>query len=161
MNDVGKPLLRRDLGFAAVALGTVAGALIVGQLATFPNLAPWYAGLAKPSFNPPNWIFGPVWTVLYLLMAFAAWRVLRLPGRTSARRLALTLFFLQLALNVAWSFMFFSPIAHCLACSISYPNGYRLLRLRPSFTRSIGSRLCVFYLLWRGSLLPSSSTSRF
>jgi translocator protein len=108
MNGVGKPLLRRDLGFAAVALGTVAGALIVGQLATFPNLAPWYAGLAKPSFNPPNWIFGPVWTVLYLLMAFAVWRVLRLPGRTSARRLALTLFFLQLALNVAWSFMFFS-----------------------------------------------------
>jgi translocator protein len=108
MNAVDKPTLRRDLGYAAVALGAAAGALIAGELATFPNLAPWYAGLAKPAFNPPNWIFGPVWTVLYLLMAFALWRVLRLPGRTLARRLALTLFFLQLALNVGWSFMFFS-----------------------------------------------------
>ncbi len=108
MKAVDKPLLRRDLGFAAVALGAVAGASIVGQLATFPNLAPWYAGLAKPSFNPPNWIFAPVWTILYLLMAFAVWRVLRFPERSSARRLALTLFFLQLALNAAWSLMFFS-----------------------------------------------------
>ncbi len=108
MKAVDKPLLRRDLGFAAVALGAVAGALIVGQLATFPNLAPWYAGLAKPSFNPPNWIFAPVWTILYLLMAFAVWRVLRLPERSWTRRLALTLFFLQLALNAAWSLMFFS-----------------------------------------------------
>ncbi len=97
MNAVDKRLLRHDLGSAAVASGAVAGALIVGQLATFPNLVPWYAGLAKPAFNPPNWIFGPVWTVLYLLMAFAVWRVLRLPGRTSARRLALTLFFLSSA----------------------------------------------------------------
>jgi benzodiazapine receptor len=107
MKDADKPLLRRDLGFAAIALGAVAGALIVGQLATFPNLVPWYAGLAKPSFNPPNWIFAPVWTILYLLMAFAVWRVLRLPERCWARHLALTLFFLQLALNAAWSVMFF------------------------------------------------------
>jgi benzodiazapine receptor len=108
MKAAEQPLLRRELGFAAIALGAAAGALIVGQLATFPNLAPWYAGLAKPSFNPPNWVFAPVWTVLYLLMAFAVWRVLRLPERSWARRLALSLFFLQLALNVAWSFMFFS-----------------------------------------------------
>lgn len=97
----------RDLGFAVLAVVAVAAASVVGQLATFPNLAPWYASLIKPSFSPPNWIFGPVWTALYVLMAFSVWRILRLPEASAARRLAVTLFFLQLALNAAWSWMFF------------------------------------------------------
>jgi translocator protein len=97
----------RDLGFGAVAIIAVAMASTVGQLATYPNLARWYAGLVKPSFNPPNWIFAPVWTTLFVLMAFAVWRVLRLPEASAARRLALSLFFIQLALNAAWSLMFF------------------------------------------------------
>ena len=98
---------RHDLGFGAMAIVAVAAASVVGQLATYPNLAPWYAGLVKPSFNPPNWVFAPVWTTLYVLMAFAVWRILRLPEASAARRLALTLFFAQMALNAAWSWMFF------------------------------------------------------
>ena len=98
---------RHDLGFGAMAIIAVAAASGIGQLATYPNLAPWYAGLVKPSFNPPNWVFAPVWTTLYVLMAFAVWRILRLPEASAARRLALTLFFVQLALNAAWSWMFF------------------------------------------------------
>ncbi len=90
-----------------LALAAVVAASLLGQLATFPNLAPWYAGLAKPAFNPPNWIFAPVWTALYLLMAFAGWRILR-QRPSPARRTALVLFFGQLALNVAWSWMFFA-----------------------------------------------------
>ncbi len=66
----------------------------------------WYAQLAKPAWNPPNWIFGPVWTALYLMMAVAAWRVWRLGGFGRQRR-PLTLFFVQLALNAAWSPIFF------------------------------------------------------
>lgn len=97
----------RDLVFAVVAIFAVATASVIGQLATYPNLAPWYAGLVKPSFNPPNWVFAPVWTMLYVLMAIALWRILRLPEVFAARRLALTLFFVQLALNAAWSWMFF------------------------------------------------------
>jgi translocator protein len=99
--------MKRNLGFAALAIISVAVASILGQLATYPNLAPWYAGLAKPSFNPPNWVFGPVWTTLYVLMAFALWRVLRLPASPERRR-ALLLFYLQLVLNAAWTWMFFA-----------------------------------------------------
>src|SRR5476649_1935056 len=98
----------RDLGFGFLAIIAVAATLVVGQLATYPNLAPWYAGLVKPSFNPPNWVFGPVWTTLYLLMAFAVWRILRLAAASVERRWALGLFFAQLALNAAWSWMFFA-----------------------------------------------------
>src|SRR5450755_1844144 len=98
---------KRDVAFAVFAVGAVAATSILGQIATYPNLAPWYAGLAKPSFNPPNWVFAPVWSTLYVLMAFAVWRILRLPQVSAARQLALSLFFIQLALNAAWSWMFF------------------------------------------------------
>jgi translocator protein len=92
---------------AILAAGLVFFDSLLGQLATFPNLVPWYASLAKPSFNPPNFIFGPVWTLLYALMAFAFWRILILPQQPG-RRLAIGLFLAQLALNVIWSFAFFA-----------------------------------------------------
>lgn len=99
--------LIRDGGLLALAVICVAAASVIGQLATYSNLTPWYAGLVKPAFNPPNWIFAPVWTTLYVLMAFAVWRVLRLRRKTPARRLGLFLFFAQLALNASWPWMFF------------------------------------------------------
>ena len=97
---------------AAISILPVVAAILLGQAATFPNLAPWYAHLAKPSFNPPNWIFGPVWTTLYALMAIAVWPVLG--SRDPGKRTALTLFFLQLAFNIAWSWMFFAAQAPLL-----------------------------------------------
>jgi translocator protein len=98
----------RNLGYGFLAIVAVAATSVVGQFATYPNLAPWYAGLVKPSFNPPNWVFGQVWTTLYLLMVFAVWRILRLPAGSAERRWALSLFFAQLTLNAAWSWMFFA-----------------------------------------------------
>ena len=89
----------------ALSVLPVVAAVLLGQAATYPNLAPWYAGLAKPSFNPPNWIFGPVWITLYVLMAIAVWRVLG--ASAPQKRAALNLFFVQLALNAAWSWLFF------------------------------------------------------
>ena len=103
-----KPSRRRDISLGAFAVGVVAIASIAGQFATYPNLIPWFAGLKKPSFNPPNWVFGPVWTALYVIMAFALWRILRITESSAAHRLALFLFFIQLTLNAAWSWMFFA-----------------------------------------------------
>lgn len=66
----------------------------------------WYAELNKPSWNPPNWIFGPVWTALYIMMAVAAWRVW-LRGGWNAQRTPLRLFLIQWALNALWTPLFF------------------------------------------------------
>ena len=80
---------------------------LLGARWTAPEIPTWYHTLTKPSFNPPNWLFGPVWTTLYLLMAIAAWRVMGAPP-SSLRTAALTLFGVQLALNLSWSWIFFN-----------------------------------------------------
>lgn len=87
--------------FAAAAIG---GAL------TAQSVGGWYQTLAKPAWNPPDWVFGPVWTLLYFLMGVAAWLVWRRSGWTEARW-ALLLFGVQLALNVIWSGLFFAAQA--------------------------------------------------
>jgi translocator protein len=76
----------------------------LASLWTMPALRPWYTDLTKPRWTPPNWLFGPVWTILYVLMAIAAWLVWRQVGLTAA---PMRLFLLQLLLNVAWSALFF------------------------------------------------------
>jgi tryptophan-rich sensory protein len=78
----------------------------VGSLFTARSVGTWYVALAKPSWTPPSWLFGPVWTVLYLLMGAAAWLVWRREGLAAAAG-PLSLFLAQLALNAAWSFLFF------------------------------------------------------
>jgi len=83
-----------------------AGATVLGSIWTSSSVGTWYAELRKPSFNPPNWIFAPVWSALYFLMALSAWLVWR-RGDWGGAKLALTLFFVQLTLNVAWSGLFF------------------------------------------------------
>lgn len=94
--------------FAIVICFATAG---LGSALTTPGLEPWYAGINKPSFNPPNWIFGPVWTVLFLAMAVALWRIWRVvpidAQSALMRRKALIAFGVQLALNVTWSASFF------------------------------------------------------
>jgi benzodiazapine receptor len=90
----------------ALFVGLCLGIGALGAAVTATSVKTWYAELAKPSFNPPNEVFGPVWTVLYVLMAVAAWRVWRVADRQTARG-PLTLFALQLALNLGWSVAFF------------------------------------------------------
>lgn len=78
----------------------------LGSTATVSSVGTWYPSLLKPAWNPPSWVFGPVWSVLYLLMAVAAWRVWRHTEHPQ-RRPALTWYFAQLALNALWSLLFF------------------------------------------------------
>ena len=66
----------------------------------------WYESLAKPDWNPPNWLFGPVWTLLYVMIGTSGWLVWREAGFAGARW-ALSIFALQIALNAAWSWLFF------------------------------------------------------
>lgn len=93
----------RDAGHLA---GWLLLTLAAAALGSFFMPGEWYAQLKKPAWNPPNWIFGPVWTVLYALMAVAAWLVWRRGGWRSQRR-ALGWFLGQLALNALWSPLFF------------------------------------------------------
>lgn len=91
------------------AFGLVGWLLLCFAAAAFGSLflpGEWYAQLRKPTWNPPSWIFGPVWTALYTMMAFAAWLVWG-RGGFAAQRGPLGLFLLQLLLNASWSPLFF------------------------------------------------------
>jgi translocator protein len=93
------------LGLAAFVAACLFVAGIGGAI-TGLTVNDWYQELAKPPFNPPSWVFAPVWTALYVLMAVAAWRVW-LQADSAARRPALTVFAVQLCLNLLWSCLFF------------------------------------------------------
>lgn len=101
------------LGF--ILLVAVVSAL--GGAVTSTSVTTWYADLDKPSWTPPGWLFGPVWTLLYAMLAVVAWRLWPQRHASPAARLTLKLWFVQLALNSAWSFLFFglrSPLAGLL-----------------------------------------------
>lgn len=87
------------LGFVLVCQG----AGLLGSIPTFRAIPTWYATLRRPAGTPPNWVFGPVWTVLYLLMAIAAWLCWTKVGFANWA----VPFWVQLALNVLWSWLFF------------------------------------------------------
>jgi len=80
---------------------------IVGAVFTAPAIPTWYASLVKPSFTPPGWLFGPVWTTLYALMGIAAFIVWRRGLAVAGVKAALLLFVVQLLLNALWSPVFF------------------------------------------------------
>jgi len=86
--------------------GWLALSFAVASIGAFFMPGEWYAGLKKPSWNPPNWLFGPVWTALYTIMAIAAWLVWK-NGNSPARRLALCFFMAQIFFNALWSPLFF------------------------------------------------------
>jgi tryptophan-rich sensory protein len=91
-------------------IGCIIGVELIGNIgsfATFNQITTWYAALNKPSFNPPNFLFGPVWTILFALMGIALYLVWSHSGDKKEVKSALALFAIQLMLNVLWSFVFF------------------------------------------------------
>lgn len=131
--------------FVALCLGI--GAL--GASVTATSVSTWYTEIAKPSFNPPNAVFAPVWTTLYVLMAVAAWRVWRRADRDTARG-PLTLFGLQLALNLGWSVAFFGLRDIGFAVGVILALDLAVLTTILLFRRIDGpaALLLVPYLAW-------------
>lgn len=135
-----RPILALVAFFVLVALAASFGAQF--------GPGAWYAGLAKPSWNPPNWLFGPVWTALYIAIAVAGW----LAWKRSGERLTpvLGLWIAQLALNATWSWLFFGlrrpdlalvDILALLACIVAFVVMAR--RLSPAASWLFGP-----YALW-------------
>lgn len=91
---------------AGVVLACEAAGLL-GSVFTFSQIPTWYAALNQPSFNPPSWVFGPVWTTLYALMGIALYLVWEKGIKNLKVREAVIFFAVQLTLNVAWSVIFF------------------------------------------------------
>ena len=143
-DDDPKRARRRPLlYFLLITLAVGASASVF----TEPSIPTWYAGLVHPAFAPPNWVFAPVWTTLYVVMAYAAWRVWRVTGLKSVEMLA---FAIQLAFNFAWSAIFFA--AHQIAAAL---GEIILLDLAILYTTllflrrdKIAGLLMVPYLAW-------------
>ena len=127
------------LSFAASAVGAIASI----QAKSF------YSQLTQPAWAPPSWLFGPVWTLLYALMAIAAWLVWR-SGGFRTNRIALSLFFGQLILNAFWSWLFFAWQLGALAFADIIILWGLSLATRISFwrVRPLAGALLIPYLLW-------------
>lgn len=127
-----------------VALPLLIGAGVGGLF----QPGPWYDELAKPSWNPPSWVFGPVWTALYVLMGVAAWLVWDRHGRSA--RGALTLFVVQLLFNAAWSAIFFGLQSPGLAFAEILVLWALIVATTVAFwrLRAVAGGLMLPYLAW-------------
>lgn len=132
-----------------VSIVTCFGAAAIGGLATTQGLDAWYATLAKPTWNPPNWIFAPVWTLLYLMMSVSVWMVWR-GGGFGIAKWAIVCFGIQLALNSFWSVLFFGwqqpgwAALEIIALWIAIAITIWLFRKHSS----VAAALLIPYLLW-------------
>lgn len=131
-----------------VAIPLLVGFL--GSLLTTPSIDTWYAALNKPAFNPPNWIFGPVWTTLFILMGVALFLVLKEGRDNKYFKAACFSFGAQLFLNIYWSFLFFFAKEPSLAfwgiislISMIVVNFYYFFQIKKS-----AAYLLIPYLAW-------------
>jgi tryptophan-rich sensory protein len=145
----------RDRSLAAQFLGLLAWIILcfaaagVGGLLTASSVKDWYQTLAKPAWTPPDWVFGPVWSTLYLMMAVAAWLVWR-RANWSLTRGALALFGIQLGLNVAWSGFFFGLQRPGLALAELFLLLVAIAATTAAFRHvsRLSAALMMPYLLW-------------
>ena len=122
----------------------------IGSFFTTPSIPTWYATLNKPFFNPPNWLFAPVWTILFILMGLAVFLVWQKGVKEKAVKNALIIFFLQLFFNILWSFLFFklqSPFWALIGIIILW---FLILLSLIKFWRinRVAGGLLIPYLLW-------------
>ena len=139
----------RDWIALALFLALCLGVGAVGAVIVQTSVSTWYADLVKPSFNPPDAVFGPVWTVLYAMMAVAAWRIWLTADRETSRG-PLTLFALQLGLNLGWTLVFFGlqKTDSALATIVVLDVGVTVTTLAFRTVDRIAAFLMMPYLAW-------------
>jgi tryptophan-rich sensory protein len=144
-----RPSLARQLAWLFGLLTICFAAAGIGGVLTSTSVGDWYQALEKPRWTPPDWVFGPVWSVLYALMGIAAWFVWRKGGWTASRT-SLLLFGVQLVLNVAWSAIFFALRSPGLAMAEIVILWLAIVATAISFwgRSSIAALLFVPYLAW-------------
>jgi len=98
---------KNDYFLLILSISTSLAAGAIGSLFTATDPGSWYALINKPVFNPPNWIFAPIWTSLFILMGIALFLVWRQGWRRAEVRKGLKMFFIQLGFNIIWSYFFF------------------------------------------------------
>ncbi|WP_435157517.1 TspO/MBR family protein [Haladaptatus sp. DFWS20] len=114
----------------ATATGVVVACVLLGAaggLITAPQIEAWYLTIEKPAFTPPNWVFGPVWTLLYALQGVAAWLLWRAGVDNRTVRRALGLFVIQFILNLAWSPAFFGLESPLLGLIVIIPLWFAIV----------------------------------
>jgi len=121
----------------------------LGGWVTSTSVGTWYQTLEKPAFNPPDWVFAPVWTTLFVMIAVAGWRVWRKCGFAQAKG-AFTAYFVQLLLNLAWSYLFFGAQNVGLALAEIIPLLIAIVVTAILFARTdrIAAALFVPYAAW-------------
>lgn len=131
-----------------IAILIVQSAGVIGSFATFSAIPTWYAGLIKPAFSPPSWVFGPVWTVLYTLIGISLFLVWQEKGKE--KKAALSIFFVHLFLNALWSILFFGLHNPSLAfLEILLLLATLLVVMRQFWRiRPLAAYLLIPYLLW-------------
>jgi tryptophan-rich sensory protein len=140
----------RKILLLCCAIGICLLAGYIGSYLTIPSLPTWYAGLVKPDLNPPSWVFAPVWTLLYILMGLSLYLMLLHGLNNRDVQFGVVLFLVQLLLNVAWSFAFFSVHSIFLALmTIIALWAILLCTIIQAFRISAGAgALLLPYLLW-------------
>jgi translocator protein len=143
-----KKLIDVFLFIVSIAVCQLAG--LIGSVFTAPNIKTWYAGLNKPFFTPPNWVFAPVWTTLFIMMGISLFLIWRKGLREKNIREAFIMFMVQLILNAGWSIVFFGThsilggflviSALCIAILFTAALFYAVSRA--------ASILLLPYLLW-------------
>jgi benzodiazapine receptor len=132
----------------SIVLCLLAG--FVGSFATTRKIPGWYATIHRPSFSPPNWLFGPVWTLLYILMGIALYLVWRQGLAARGVKIALLVFSIQLVLNASWSFAFFgaeSPLAGLVVIVALWAMIMATIASFAPVSRAAAA-LLVPYILW-------------
>ncbi|MBD3388957.1 MAG: tryptophan-rich sensory protein [Candidatus Altiarchaeales archaeon] len=123
---------------------------LIGSFFTAPNIPTWYASLEKPFFNPPNWVFAPVWTALYAMMGVSLFLVWRRRGESEHASKAMAVFMAQLFLNTLWSIVFFGSKSILGGLAVIVLLGAFIvwtIRLFNKVSKAAG-KLLVPYLLW-------------